>query len=82
MPIYEYVCKKCHFEFETLIRGEERPECPNCGDKKLERLLSVPAAHTSSSPSTPPCGEACGLGRDGGGPCGFGGCGEGFCGLG
>ncbi len=81
MPIYEYVCKKCHLEFETLVRGDEQPKCPSCGEQKLERQLSVPAAHTSGSSSLPPCGEACGLGGGGGDACGFGGCGDGFCGF-
>ncbi len=45
MPIYEYVCRKCRHEFEVLVRGNEQPECPQCGDRKLDKLLSVPAAH-------------------------------------
>lgn len=77
MPIYEYACKKCQVEFEALIRGDERPACPRCGGQSLERLLSVPAAHTSSSSAAgPPCGDACSLGSDG-----YGGCGNGMCGL-
>lgn len=82
MPIYEYTCKKCQKEFEALIRGDEQPECPHCGAKSLERLLSVPAAHTSGGSSGPPCGEACSMGPGAYGGGGYGGCSDGFCGLG
>lgn len=49
MPIYEYTCNDCGSEFELLIRGEEKPACPSCGQARLTRALSVPAAHTSGS---------------------------------
>lgn len=48
MPIYEYVCPTCVEEFEVLVRGNEQPACPTCGSKKIERQLSVPAAHVGS----------------------------------
>jgi putative FmdB family regulatory protein len=68
MPIFEYHCRKCKNEFEVLIRGDEHPECPSCGSTRLEKLISVPAAHTSSASSQlPVCGasepDACGMGR-------------------
>jgi putative FmdB family regulatory protein len=81
MPIYEYVCRKCHHEFETLVRGDEKPNCPKCGDKKLDKLLSVPAAHTAGSSSRLPCGDACGVDRGAAPPCGMGQCGMGQCGM-
>jgi len=49
MPIYEYVCKSCRHEFEVLIRGQERPKCPECGGTRLGKKWSVPAAHTAGS---------------------------------
>jgi putative FmdB family regulatory protein len=55
MPIYEYVCKTCGNEFELLIRGEEKPECPSCSSKDLTRNFSSPAAHTSAGPKDPGC---------------------------
>ncbi len=74
MPIYEYRCEKCESEFELLVRGEERPVCPDCGGRKLEKLLSVPAAHINAGSSLPICeaprGGTCGLPQ-----CGMGGCG-------
>lgn len=41
MPIFDYVCKKCHHHFETLIQGPAKPECPSCGSRSLEKQLSV-----------------------------------------
>jgi putative FmdB family regulatory protein len=49
MPIFEYRCKKCEHEFETLVLGREKPECPTCHGSKLERLLSTFAAVTGGS---------------------------------
>jgi putative FmdB family regulatory protein len=63
MPIYEYVCGQCQHAFETLVRGDEAPECPECGSQKLEKQWSVPAAH--SAEGAPPCGPACGVPRPG-----------------
>ena len=54
MPIYEYVCRDCGHEFEWLMRGDEKPECPSCGRTRLTKQLSVPAAHTAGA-TTPPC---------------------------
>ena len=52
MPIFEYICKECHHEFEALVYGKEKAECPKCHTKKLEAQLSVFAVSAkSSSPS-------------------------------
>jgi len=41
MPIYEYRCNQCGKEFEELVmNGEEHPQCPACGSKNTQRLLS------------------------------------------
>ena len=74
MPIYEYACRDCKSEFEVLLRGGgDQPDCPSCGGASLDRLLSVPAAHTTASSSLPVCqpaaGGGCGLPE-----CGMGGC--------
>jgi putative FmdB family regulatory protein len=50
MPIYEYRCRDCEKQFQHLIlkRDEESGlECPHCGGRKLKRLLSQVAYHTS-----------------------------------
>ncbi len=49
MPIYEYSCEACGQEFETLVLGKTKPECPSCRSQELERLLSLPRVHTSST---------------------------------
>ena len=69
MPIYEYKCAACESDFELLIRSDEKPECPSCGDDKVEKQFSVPAAHGSSN-DLPLAGPG-GCGRP---QCGTGGC--------
>ena len=73
MPLYEYNCPDCEHDCELLIRGAERPVCPTCGGRKLSKLLSAPAAHTSDSKGLPLAGprpsQDCGRPR-----CGQGGC--------
>ncbi|MGE4519230.1 MAG: FmdB family zinc ribbon protein [Desulfobacteraceae bacterium] len=41
MPIYEYHCKKCNINFETLVMSGETPECPKCGSTEVSRLMSA-----------------------------------------
>lgn len=60
MPIYEYACRKCGHEFETLVRSDSVPDCPNCRSTELEKKLSVFATAASGpEPQAGPCG-ACG----------------------
>lgn len=45
MPIYEYYCSDCNKEISILFlsfseAAESSPTCPECGNKKLDRLLS------------------------------------------
>ena len=49
MPIYEYSCEACGHQFETLVLGKADPECPSCQGRDLERLLSLPRVHSSST---------------------------------
>jgi putative FmdB family regulatory protein len=49
MPIFEYACKACGREFETLVRAGTTPACPDCASTELERLLSLPAVHSSGT---------------------------------
>ena len=66
MPIFEYVCKECQHEFEALVFGKQKAECPKCRSKKLAPQLSVFAvsAKSGATPSFPagPCGS-CGDAR-------------------
>ena len=78
MPIYEYVCQACGHAFEVLIRGDEKPSCPQCGKKRLAKQFSVPAAHVASGQPACPARDAgicnpTGGGCCGGGPCSHGG---------
>jgi putative FmdB family regulatory protein len=48
MPIYEYCCEICGFEFERISNisdGEEA--CPRCGESS-QRRVSKPAASVSA----------------------------------
>ncbi len=42
MPVYEYYCKACDFEFEREQRISEDPikDCPSCGSRQAKRLIS------------------------------------------
>ncbi len=73
MPIFEYICQECQHEFEALVFGTQKAECPKCQSKKLEPQLSVFAVSTKSGASSSrpmsagPCGS-CGH-PDGPGSC-------------
>ena len=42
MPIYEYYCKGCDCQFETLVlRSSDPVACPGCGTEKVTKVLSV-----------------------------------------
>jgi putative FmdB family regulatory protein len=49
MPIYEYCCKRCRHEFETLVRAGHAPVCIACGSAELERMLSLPTVNSEGS---------------------------------
>lgn len=49
MPIFEYTCKSCGREFETLVRPGTTAACPHCASTELERLTSLPAVHSSGT---------------------------------
>jgi putative FmdB family regulatory protein len=74
MPIFEYVCKECQHEFEALIYGSEKAECPKCHGAKLDARLSVFAVSTKAATTTVPSVGACGSCGDPRGPgaCSFG----------
>jgi len=70
MPIFEYRCRECGYQFEMLVRGETRAACPECAATETEKLFSAPAAHVQGSRSlpvmpscppsdAPPCGPGC-----------------------
>ena len=61
MPIFEYICQECDHEFEVLVFGRDKAECPKCHGRKLAPQLSVFAvsAKSGSTSSAPlgPCGS-------------------------
>lgn len=59
MPIFEYACRGCGNEFETLVRGGETPACGQCASTDLEKKLSAFAAHakTPEASGIGPCGS-------------------------
>ena len=49
MPIYEYTCKSCGHEFETLVRANKTPSCAKCGKPDLERRFSLPSVSSENT---------------------------------
>ena len=47
MPLYEYACRKCHHEFEALVRSQDpAPACPKCQSADLEKLITAGSIST------------------------------------
>jgi putative FmdB family regulatory protein len=68
MPIFEYVCQACDHQFEALVYGTEKAECPKCRSKRLAPQLSVFAVSAKGSSPQPSSGGACGACGDPRGP--------------
>jgi len=51
MPIFEYHCTKCDEDFEALVLGSQKVECPHCNGKKVEKLLSCCSFKTAGASS-------------------------------
>jgi putative FmdB family regulatory protein len=68
LPIYEYSCRSCRLEFETLVRNGETPSCVHCASTELDKKRSVFAMQGEPAKAgAAPCG-ACGH-SDGPGSC-------------
>jgi putative FmdB family regulatory protein len=48
MPIFEYTCKDCRHHFEVIVSGKQKPACPACESRRLEKMLSVFAVNAKS----------------------------------
>ncbi len=68
MPIFEYLCKECDHQFEALVYGQQKAECPKCHSAKLAPQLSVFAVSAKASSNAPSGGGACGSCGDPRGP--------------
>ncbi|MCY3621796.1 MAG: zinc ribbon domain-containing protein [Gammaproteobacteria bacterium] len=51
MPIYEYACRSCEHQFETIQKASEPvlTDCPECGEASLKKLLSAPVFRLKGS---------------------------------
>ena len=47
MPIYEYICTSCGYEFEEVQKFSDPSleGCPDCGKNKAERQVSMSSFH-------------------------------------
>lgn len=45
MPTYDYVCRQCGHSFELFqsMSASIKRKCPECGERKLERLIGTGA---------------------------------------
>jgi putative FmdB family regulatory protein len=50
VPLYEYVCTKCHHRFEKIQKFSDPKirKCPECGGK-VEQAIHAPAVHFKGS---------------------------------
>ena len=52
MPLYEYICKKCHKKFGEVLTLKEhdakKVRCPKCKSGDLEHVIEPFFAKTSS----------------------------------
>lgn len=48
MPLHDYRCASCGFEFEALVRNTP-VSCPECASTQLDRLLSSFAVSSEST---------------------------------
>jgi putative FmdB family regulatory protein len=49
MPIFEYHCAKCDKDFEALVLGSQKVECPTCNGKNVQKLVSCCSFKSSGS---------------------------------
>ena len=40
MPLFDFRCRSCGEQFETLVRPPAEPACPACASPDLERLVT------------------------------------------
>ena len=63
MPIYEYACKKCGRVFEEIVvrqSDQAAVRCPACNDRRVDKLISRPAATASGGDGGSRAGAGCG----------------------
>ena len=69
MPIFEYRCQACETSFEKLLRSSDKVDCPACGSRRVEKLISIPARPASGTTAGMTCESMPQGGCCGGGMC-------------
>ena len=70
MPYYDFLCKKCQLEFNTLASIEDKTEsripCPDCGSTDLVPIYKAAPAFLRGAggnfrdcPNSSSCGRTC-----------------------
>lgn len=82
MPMYEYACKDCGYQFTLLRRMNQADSdivCEQCGTGNIERMFSLFASHSKdkNGVTSSIAGGGCS-----GGVCNTGSCNSGICGCG
>jgi putative FmdB family regulatory protein len=51
VPLYQYSCELCHYEFEAFQRMDEEVffTCPKCTHRSLRRIIGTPAIRTAKT---------------------------------
>jgi putative FmdB family regulatory protein len=60
MPIYEFLCQKCHTKSSILVKNIAEPlapKCPACGSNDLVRVIASFAHHKSTKTVREESGE-------------------------
>lgn len=69
MPLFEFFCEECSHHAELLVGRTEKPACPKCGSRKMDKLMSASAGRVASGslsmasscppPEAGPCSPHC-----------------------
>ncbi len=49
VPMFDYKCRGCGHEFETLVRAQDTPTCPACEGQDLEKIISGVSVKSDST---------------------------------
>jgi putative FmdB family regulatory protein len=56
MPIYEFTCRACGHDFETLVpRPGAKAPCPSCGSTKVAQRISRPGGFSMKGSAAASC---------------------------
>ena len=68
MPLFDFLCSACQHSFEELVSAGERPACPECDSRKVQRQLPVFAVNAGGEAPMPAGPGGCGSCGDPRGP--------------